>query len=95
MFTSFFNIVFNSHNKDVLCCAKAFYLRDIKNYQLSSIGFDIDIEMSALLSILGSKNKILNIILQYNRRTFKEGKKLKVSDGWIILLRIIKMAKYL
>tara|TARA_Y100000768_G_scaffold281348_1_gene216268 strand:- start:2662 stop:3342 length:681 start_codon:yes stop_codon:yes gene_type:complete len=95
MFTSFFNIVFNSQNKDVLCCAKAFYLRDIKNYQLSSIGFDIDIELSALLSILGSKSKISNIILQYNRRTFKEGKKLKVSDGWIILLRIIKMAKYL
>ena len=95
MFTSFFNIVFNSQNKDVLCCAKAFYLKDIKNYQLSSNGFDIDIELSALLSILGNNNKITNILLQYNRRTFKEGKKLKVADGWIILLRIIKMTKYL
>ena len=74
LFTSFFNIVFNSQNKDVLCCAKAFYLRDIKNYQLSSIGFDIDIELSALLSILGNNNKITSILLQYNRRTFEKGK---------------------
>ena len=95
MFTSFFNIVFNSQNKDVLCCAKAFYLKDIKNYQLSSIGFDIDIELSALLSMLGNNNKITSILLQYNRRTFEKGKKLKVADGWIILLRIIKMTKYL
>ena len=95
MFTTFFNIMFNSHHKDVLCCAKAFYLDSINNYSIKSDGFDIDAELTSILSILKNKKTILQIALKYNRRTFEEGKKLKVSDGWIILSKIIQMIKYL
>ena len=95
MFTSFFNIIFNKHHKDTLCCAKAFYLDIIKNYSLRSYGFDIDIELTSLISMINNRRPIPQIPINYNRRTVEEGKKLKVSDGWIILFRIIKMIRYL
>ena len=95
MFTSFFNILFGFQHKDILCCAKAFYANDIKNYKVISDGFDIDIELAYLFTILNKKGKIPKVLLNYNRRSINEGKKLKMSDGWIILSRIIKMIKYL
>ena len=95
MFTSFFNILFKSHHKDILCCAKTFYANEINNYKIISEGFDIDVELASLLTILNKRSKIPQVLLNYNRRTIDEGKKLKVSDGWSILSRIIKMTKYL
>tara|TARA_B100000029_G_scaffold411780_1_gene414256 strand:+ start:116 stop:796 length:681 start_codon:yes stop_codon:yes gene_type:complete len=94
MFTSFFNILFRSHHKDILCCAKTFYANEIKNYKINSKGFDIDVELASILTIINKKRKIPQVLLNYSRRTTKEGKKLKVSDGWGILLKIIKMIKY-
>ena len=95
MFTSFFNILFKSHHMDILCCAKTFYANEINNYKIISEGFDIDVELASLLTILNKRSKIPQVLLNYNRRTIDEGKKLKVSDGWSILSRIIKMTKYL
>jgi len=95
MFTSFFNIFFKSQHKDILCCAKTFYANEINDYKINSEGFDIDVELASLLTLLNKRRKIPQILLNYNRRTIDEGKKLKVSDGWSILSRIIKMTKYL
>jgi len=92
MFTSFFNIIFLSNHKDILCCAKSFFLSDINLENLKSNGFDIDVELTSLLTFNNKKNS--NVLLDYNRRTLREGKKLQISDGWAILLRIIKMMRY-
>ena len=93
MFTSFFNILFQANNKDILCCAKAFLVDDIKSYELVSNRFDVDIELYIVLAIY-NKNKIIQVPMNYIRRNFKEGKKLRLSDGWSILARIFKLAKY-
>ena len=95
MFTSFFNILFKANHKDILCCAKAFYLDDIKITDVESIGFDIDIELSFFLTIKNKKRRIPQVRINYKRRDVSDGKKLKISDGWIILLRTIKKVKYL
>ena len=95
MFTSFFNILFGFQHKDILCCAKAFYANEIKDYNIISEGFDIDVELTSLLTILNKRRKIPQVLLNYNRRTIDEGKKLRVFDGWSILSRIIKMTKNL
>ena len=94
MFTSFFNIAFNRLYKDVLCCAKAFYLSDINKSKIISRGFDIDVELLAILSLKNKAKKVFEVKLDYSRRSAKNGKKLKVSDGWVILARIIKMIRY-
>ena len=95
MFTSFFNIIFKSHHKDILCCAKSFYLDKKFINNLSSKGFDIDAELSSLLTINNKFKNIPQVLLKYKRRTIIEGKKLNISDGWIILSRIIRMIKYI
>ena len=64
----------------------------LKDYNINSIGFDIDVELSSILTI--KDNHIPQIYIRYKRRTFKEGKKLQISDGWIILVRILKMMRY-
>lgn len=89
IFTVFFNFLNISHHKDILCCAKSFYKKDIKIDNLKSIGFDIDIELSNYLTVNSNRKLIRQILINYNRRSIQDGKKLKISDGWIILKRII------
>ena len=62
---------------------------------INSNSFDIDVELSSILTLKNKNRKIPQIILDYKRRSIKEGKKLKISDGWIILGRIIKMIKHI
>ena len=92
MFTSFFNIIYGVNHKDVLCCAKSFYLNDIKVDKLKSKGFSIDIELMCMLSL--SIKNFKQVQLKYSRRSRDEGKKLKISNGWSILFCILKMTKY-
>ena len=66
-----------------------------EGYKIISKGFDIDVELSTVLTILNKREIVPQIIINYKRRNIEEGKKLKVSDGWTILERIIKMIKYL
>ena len=61
MFTSFFNILFNSQHKDILCCAKVFYKSDLKGYDIISNEFDIDIELASLYTIINRGKKFPNI----------------------------------
>ena len=95
IFTVFTNILFNIKNKDILCCAKSFFLEDIKQHQIKSNTFDIDAELGIMLGIQLKSKGVTHVFLNYDRRTEIEGKKLKISDGWVILERIIKMLKYL
>jgi glycosyltransferase involved in cell wall biosynthesis len=89
IFTFFFNLLHNTCYKDILCCAKSFYRDDIPIDKLKSIGFDIDVELSTFITLNNGNKKIKQILIDYQRRSFEEGKKLKISDGWIILKRII------
>ena len=92
-FRIFYNFLFQSQQKDVLCCAKSFYIEVINSSQLQSKGFDIDIEISYILSVGKSLPNPLPIKMHYRRRKVNDGKKLKISDGWVILIRIINLYK--
>ena len=87
MFTLFFNLFFFTCHKDILCCAKSFYKSDIPIEKLKSKGFDIDIELASFISINQRGRKVKQVLLDYKRRSIESGKKLKISDGWIILKR--------
>lgn len=94
MFTGFFNILFNSNHKDILCCAKSFFIKDVEKYHISSKRFDIDVELSSVLTHINKGSIIPQVLINYKRRGVCEGKKLKISDGWSILGRMLKMMKY-
>jgi glycosyltransferase involved in cell wall biosynthesis len=93
MFTTFFNLINITNYKDVLCCAKSFYKRDIFINKLQSVGFDIDVELASMITYQNKRKNIKQQLLNYSRRSIKAGKKLKISDGWTILKRIIVISK--
>ena len=87
IFILLFNLMFNTNQSDVLCCAKAFYKEDVHTNSLKSSKFDIDIE---ILYILTKKYKKINtILIDYKRRTEKQGKKISYFDSINILKRIL------
>ena len=90
IFTVFFNFINQSCHKDILCCAKSFYKQDIPLNRLKSTGFDIDVELTSFLTSNNRGKSINQIPLKYKRRSLNDGKKLKISDGWKILGRILK-----
>ncbi len=83
-----FNMINKSNLKDSLCCAKSFYKEFINHENLNSKGFDIDIEIASLL--IENTDSIKTIPLEYDRRTKKEGKKLRITHGWLIFKRLSK-----
>ncbi|MDA9671771.1 glycosyltransferase [bacterium] len=89
IFTTFFNFLYRSCHKDILCCAKAFYKSNIPIHKLKSKGFDIDIELSSIITKNSIGKSIPQVVINYTRRSISEGKKLKISDGWSILFRVI------
>lgn len=91
IFTSLFNFIFQTKHKDILCCAKAFYKSDMPLNKIMSNKFDIDVELCAMMTIYSNQKYIPQINLNYTRRTIKEGKKLRLIDGWLILIRILKI----
>ena len=83
----FFNVFYNSNFNDVLCCVKIMSLDLFKSLNIESNRFEIEVEIMAKLCSLN--NSIIETPVRYQRRTRKEGKKLKVSDAWKILSAII------
>ena len=95
IFTTFFNLTHMSCHKDILCCAKSFFKKDIIGQKIQSNGFDIDVELASILTMKHKYRKIHQVLLHYKRRSILDGKKLKISDGWTILRRMISLKKIL
>ena len=85
----FFNILYKTNFNDVLCCVRILNTNLFKSLDLQSNGFSIEIETIAKLVLKGAIIEEINV--HYNRRTSKEGKKLKISDSWDIIWTMIKL----
>lgn len=64
---------------DVETCYKVMTREIYKNLDLKSKGFEFEIEITS--RILQKHKKIFRIPIDYSPRTFKEGKKIKWTDG--------------
>ena len=84
-----FNIFYKTELKDILCCLKIINKNLIKSLDLQSHRFSIEVEIMAKL-VLKNVN-ILEIDINYQRRTQRQGKKLKISDGLDIVWMMIKI----
>ena len=92
LINSLFNLLYSTNLNDVLCCVKIINTDLIKSLNIQSKGFGIEIEIMAKLVL--NKLNIEEIDIAYNRRTAKEGKKLKISDGWSIIWTMIKIKMF-
>ena len=85
----FFNIIYKTNFNDVLCCFKILKKKDLSSLCLSSNGFSIESEIMAKLVTRGYSTK--EVYIKYERRTVKEGKKLKMIHGWSIFFTIVSI----
>lgn len=87
-----FNFLYNSKLNDVLCCLRIINKDLLKSLNIQSNGFSIEVETMAKAITGGIPIEEINI--DYERRTKKEGKKLKFSDGWKIIWTMILFRFY-
>ncbi len=86
--TGMTNLLFGSHLTDVETCFKLVPKSALKKIHLSGKGFEIDPEITARL--LKSGYMIKEIPISYNRRTYKEGKKITAKDGVLAVKTLLK-----
>ena len=82
-----FNFLYSSNYKDVLCCLKIIPTKILKDLNLNAIGFELETEIMAKICI-----RNLDVIeeeVQYERRTNKDGKKLRIIDSYAILKKML------
>lgn len=82
------NIFSNLHVTDASTCYKFFRATIIKNLQLSSSRFSIDVEIIANLARI-HKLRIKEFPISYHPRSYGEGKKITWCDGVAVALLII------
>ena len=77
--TALTNFLFGSHLTDMETCYKLFRAELLKQMNISSEGFEIEVEMTA--KALLRKERIIEVPISYKGRTFHEGKKIGWKDG--------------
>ena len=82
-----FNIIYNTKFHDVLCCFKVLSTKSLKSFKLKSNGFDLEIEIMSKLAL--KDIEVEEVLIQYNRRSNLEGKKIQPFHIVRILFRMI------
>lgn len=87
LLTKIFNLKFKTKLTDLYTCYKLFPTKFIKNAKIESTGFEFEAEVSA--KSIRAGYQINEVAIDYNPRSFAEGKKIKWLDGlrgiWTIL----------
>jgi len=83
-----FLILYGKKITDPWTCYKVFKKEIIRNIKLESSGFDLELELTA--KFLRKGYEILELPISYQSRTYKEGKKIKWTDGLKAFWTLIK-----
>jgi glycosyltransferase involved in cell wall biosynthesis len=82
------NILFFRHVSDYEGCYKAFDAKLLKQVPIEASGFEIDNEIVCKIFRLG--HSIKEVPIHFYPRSYEEGKKIRVKDGFKILWAIVK-----
>ena len=77
--TCFSNLLTNRNMTDIETCYKAFRASVIKPFPLTSSGFGMEVEITAL--VCKTIARTYEIPISYYGRTYEEGKKIALKDG--------------
>ena len=83
-----FSIVFFNRVSDIATCYKLMPCEFFKNYETREKGFSIEVEL--LAKFLKTKNKIKEVPIKYEGRSYDQGKKIGLKDGFIFIYTIFK-----
>ena len=84
-----FNFLYKTTINDVLCCVKVIDKNLFKSLDLTSNRFTIEIEIMSKLAI--KRIRLIEFDVDYRRRNYNEGKKLRASDGLSIIWEMLKL----
>lgn len=87
LFALITNILFKAHLTDIMTGYKLCKTPIIRDLKLNSNGFDIEPEITAKL--LKRNINIHEIVISYNPRTYKEGKKICFWDSFKVIGRLL------
>ena len=87
--TNLTNALTNINFSDVETGYKAIKTKYLKNLNLKENSFTIEIEITMKLSKI-KKIKIYEVGISYSGRTYEEGKKIKMKDGFKAIFAILK-----
>ncbi len=82
-----FSLVYSTNISDIATCYKLIPTKDLINMNISEKGFSVEIEIIAKYLKIDNAN-ILETPIKYIGRTFEEGKKISLSDGFQYLFKI-------
>jgi glycosyltransferase involved in cell wall biosynthesis len=85
--TFFSNLLTNRNMTDIETCYKAFRAGVIKPLRLTSRGFGMEVEITAMIT--KSRARTYEVPISYQSRSYEEGKKIGVSDGVMAGLYIL------
>ena len=84
----FFSIINFYQVTDVATCYKLMPTQFFQSISLKEKGFSVEIEI--LSKFLKTNNKIKEVPIKYEGRTYSEGKKIKTLDGFLYLFNTLK-----
>jgi dolichol-phosphate hexosyltransferase len=82
------NVLFNVYLRDLMTCHKALRTEVFKSLPLRASGFTIEPEIAARLIRRGER--IFEVPVRYQARSFEEGKKLTAGDGVRVVGTLIR-----
>jgi len=82
------NLLTNCNMTDIETCYKAFRTPIIKHLPLSSRGFGMEVEITAMVA--RTRARIFEVPISYYGRTYEEGKKIGLRDGLHALWYIVR-----
>ena len=87
MLTLLSNLLTNRNMTDIETCYKAFRAGVIKPLRLTSKGFGMEVEITALVSKSGART--YEVPISYYGRSYEEGKKIGLRDGIMAIFYIL------
>ena len=91
IFTSFFSLLNSYKVSDIASCYMLMPTPFLKDYIYEEKGFGIEVEI--LSKFLKTNNKIVELPINYEARSYSQGKKIKIRDGFNIFIKILKYRK--
>ena len=87
-----FSIIYKNEVTDVATCYKMMRASYFKNVKLQERGFSIEVEL--LAKYFNRNLQFLESPINYTARTYEEGKKIKISDGFKYLWSMVKYKSF-
>lgn len=88
LLSKIFSIIYNKKVTDIATCYKMMSSSYFKNIKLQEKGFSIEVEL--LAKYFRTRNGFAEYPINYAARTYEEGKKIKVIDGFKYIWSMLK-----